>query len=122
MTDKSMLSDVELDSLFGAARAHPAMGEPDLMARVLADAEAVQPRGPARRARMSKPPFWQQLVAVLGGWPAVAGLASATVAGVWIGASNPTLLDAGLNPFSTNADAQYLSDLTSEFDYDLSES
>lgn len=76
MTDPN---DNMLDDLFAEARRiSPPVGG-DLMARVLADAAAAQ--APAR--------LWTRLFEMLGGWPALGGLAAATVAGVWIGVSPP---------------------------------
>lgn len=63
----------------------------DLMARVLADAERVQ-AGFATVAPRAAPPragLWAQIGAALGGWPAMAGLAAASVCGLWLGISPP---------------------------------
>lgn len=88
MTDKTPDgSGIEL--YFQAARAAPEAASPALMARILADAEAVQAatrRTPApRRAGLG-----EHLYRLLGGWPAMAGLATAAVAGLWLGTSLPT--------------------------------
>jgi len=64
----------------------------DLVARVLADAGERHPL-PALAIRRSDRPGWRvRLRAVmdeLGGWPAVAGLATSALAGVWIGVAAP---------------------------------
>lgn len=86
-TDK----DDFLERTFAEARRHPAEPDAALMARVLADAESVQAgliRAPGRR----RTSLWQRLRVELGGWPALAGLGAAALAGVWIGVSPPDAL------------------------------
>ncbi len=87
MTDIKRNDDM-LDDMFSQMRAGTDLApSDDLMTRVLADAATMQPASapiatpvvPARR------PFLQSLLAAIGGWPAVTGLATAGVAGVWIG-------------------------------------
>lgn len=86
----------ELEALFAAAR-HAPRGDPappDLLARVLADAEALQPAAPAARSRPAGPSpvaasRLRVLLGTLGGWPALGGLACAGVAGVAIGLALP---------------------------------
>ena len=77
MSDHKNLSDTELDGLLGAARSDATEAGADLLARVLGDADAVQSTmhviQPSRQKRRMLP----QLVALLGGWPAMAGLVSA---------------------------------------------
>ncbi|SDN42878.1 hypothetical protein SAMN05216196_101509 [Lutimaribacter pacificus] len=86
-------NDTRLETLFEAARGAAPKPSADLLARVLADAEAVQaaaapvPRKSAPRLR------WRQFVDAIGGWPAMAGLVSAGVAGLWLGISPPAALD-----------------------------
>ena len=67
-----------------------------LLARVMADAEAVrldlgapvpQAAAPARRRGIVA-----SLAEALGGWPAMAGLTAAAVTGIWLGASPPEML------------------------------
>ncbi|MFU1479405.1 hypothetical protein ACM25N_17460 [Roseovarius sp. C7] len=84
-----------LELFFDAARAQrPVPGE-DLMARVLTDAAALQPRQGAARD-----PLWARLVARwdglrrdMGGWPAMAGLATAAVTGIWVGSVAPEAIN-----------------------------
>ena len=84
--------ELDLDGLFAETRsARPVPGE-DLMARILADADAVAaarerpvPAAPARLA-------WRDWLVTLGGWPAVGGLVASTVAGLWIGVAQPAAL------------------------------
>ena len=92
-----------LDALFAAARTDGrAAARPDLLAKVLADAEALQPGfeplarrqqpdGPARSGIIA------QLMAAVGGWPSLTGLAAAAVAGIWVGFSAaPDMLPTGI--------------------------
>lgn len=87
--------DDALDDLFAAARGAEdwEMSEA-LTARIMADAAAEMPRPAAAPVRRGP---WAALVAALGGWPAVSGLAAATVAGVWLGAAPPPALDSFLS-------------------------
>ena len=71
-----------LDDLFAQARQLAPVPDAALTARVLADA--------ARPVPVPRPPqsFWAQL----GGWPALGGLATATIAGIWIGIASPSVV------------------------------
>lgn len=93
-TDRTMLSDNALEEIFAAGRdATPAPSEA-LMARIMADADgeiaARAPVAPVRRPGLS---LWGRIVSGLGGWPAVAGMVTATVAGIWIGFASPDQLN-----------------------------
>lgn len=108
MTQKPDGTD-PLAAHFAALKARPARPGPDLVARILADADRVQgePAAVAPPARVPhRPVRFAPLAAAiraLGGWPAMAGLATAAAAGVWIGIAPPsglvgaarTVLDAG---------------------------
>ena len=82
--------DIGLDAFFAAAADEAVVPPGDLMARVEAQALAEMPVARAR-VRVSG---WRQMLAALGGWPAVAGLAAACGAGVWIGVASPDTLGA----------------------------
>ena len=84
MTEDHM-KNKELDAYFHALKENAAEPSEALLARVLADAETAQPRTIAPLPAESRPSFWQDFLRAIGGWPALAGLATATVAGVWIG-------------------------------------
>lgn len=86
-----MQSD-DLDSLFAeAARQRPYV-PPALLARVEADALALQPRRVvAPRPRTSG--VWHRLVHAFGGGPALAGVCSAAVLGLALGYANPLAVD-----------------------------
>ncbi|MGH1368663.1 MAG: hypothetical protein ACRBCL_08595 [Maritimibacter sp.] len=92
MNNEDRLTDDALDAFFAAAKSDAPTPSDALMTAIMQDAiraaegfEAVK-TAPARGPKMG---LWATLMAVLGGWPAVAGMATATVAGVWIGAAAP---------------------------------
>lgn len=99
-----------LDAFFDAARRSPAAPSRDMLARVLADAETVRTVACASRPRQVRPAPIRDL---LGGWPAMAGLAAATLIGLWTGAGLPLAV-----PGVT--DATYLVDITPEMAFALS--
>jgi len=86
-TQTDSTPEAELDALFAQAQVHPPQADAAFMARVLADAQALQPRM-ARRAPV-RPGLWARLAAALGGAVAVAGLGSAAMAGLVIGYVQP---------------------------------
>lgn len=96
-TDKTMLDDAALEAFFVAGRACAPEPGPELMARILADADAevdarTRLRAPAaQRARQSR---WAAIMSAIGGWPAVASMATAAVTGVWLGFASPDQLNA----------------------------
>lgn len=84
--------DALLEALFAEARADQPDATPDLLARVLADAEGHQPQGRASAIASGEAqavPLIGRLLDAIGGWPSLAGLATATVAGLWIGLAAP---------------------------------
>ncbi|WP_417262827.1 hypothetical protein [Celeribacter sp.] len=100
MTDRNdtrnELTEMSLDALFKEAREAAPLPSGDLMARVLADAEdviATREAEEAARINALRPkqrhPIVAAMVAALGGWRAVAGLATAGVAGLAIGLGAP---------------------------------
>lgn len=87
MTDPK---DDDLDTLFAQMQGLAVVPGDALMARVLADAASAQAAGwPVPRPQ---PGLWDRMMAAIGGWPSVGGLAAATVAGLWIGVAPPTSL------------------------------
>ncbi len=88
--------DADLEALFAAAR-KPTVPPDALVARVLADADAIQamagakamppPLTPSRRG------FLGGLVEALGGWPTISGVTLAGVAGLAVGFAAPDLVD-----------------------------
>ncbi|MFY0679385.1 MAG: hypothetical protein JXR13_02315 [Thalassovita sp.] len=126
MTER-MEQDLELEALFDtAAQAKPAEPSADFMQRVLDDALAEQLRqatalapdpvqtGPSRG-------IWASLVGAIGGWPAVAGLATAGVAGLWIGVNPPTALSETAEAYLNISTDLYLVDAMPQLQFDVSE-
>ena len=87
------MTDKELDDLFAVARAAPPAASPAFLARVLEDAYDEQPAAPTGPApAMARGGIWGRLAAALGGGVALAGVATAGVAGVWLGFAPPAPL------------------------------
>lgn len=89
----------DLDDLFAAARHAPPPMPKALEAAILQDAADLQqerhaPEGRATGAnrRGGRSRLWQQFAAAIGGWPAVGGLAMASLTGLWIGIAPPSFL------------------------------
>lgn len=91
-----------LDALFAQARAERPEPGADLLARVMADAAGALPR-----TRPAAPQPWRRalrgIAAAFGGSAPLAGMASAAVAGLWIGFSAPEPL-LGLVPLWQESD------------------
>ncbi|WP_116133475.1 hypothetical protein [Tropicimonas sp. IMCC34043] len=92
--------DRELEAFFQAMRTEVAEPTPDLMARILEDAYGEQDlRAPVEaapvetQARAGRRFGLGAVLAALGGWPSLAGLACATIAGLWIGFHPPVAVD-----------------------------
>lgn len=116
MTDKQQMD--ALDALLRDAAGQTVAPGDDLMARVLADAAEVQPRAtalaPARPvpgAAAEPPGFVAAILDLLGGWPAVSGLAAAGVAGLWVGVAPPAALETlAVDMLGTSVSVDVLSD------------
>lgn len=121
MTDKKF-DPMELEHYFAAAGEYPARPSDAVMARVLADALDVQaaarPEVTKSRPRVSGV---KQILGELGGWPAMAGLTSAALTGVWLGINPPDELAATADAFLGSGDAAYLIDVVPEAAFDLAE-
>ncbi|MDO6728763.1 hypothetical protein Q4577_01955 [Marinovum sp. 2_MG-2023] len=120
--------DIFLDALFQEERAARNADMPevsaDLLARVLGDAETIQAGFdnaplPERKAAALRPGFWAQVSAAIGGWPALAGLVTASVCGLWLGISPPSGLSDTAALYYTDELAMF--DPMSGFDFDLEE-
>ena len=116
MTDrKNMLSedqmDNELKAFFDQERAQIPVPKPDLMARILADADAQQPNVFVSQISQSPSPWWKALFAEIGGWPSLAGFSTAACVGLWIGLGTGTLPTESLAMFSVTAEATTLDEL-----------
>lgn len=96
-TEDRMIDDAGLEAFFTAARAEAPVPSESLMARIVADAEAetaARAAAKARPARQSRPGLLAVALGALGGWPALAGMVTATVAGVWFGFAAPDEVNA----------------------------
>jgi len=112
MSDKDQ-AEGGLDVFFEAARAQAPGPSPDLLARVLADADATRQAHPTvGLAPAPRPGIAARLYRLLGGWPAMAGLVTAALTGIWIGTALPEGL---VGP----EEATYLVDITPEMAFDL---
>lgn len=81
------MRDTDLDDLFAEARRDTPGPSADLMARILADAAAGMPRPVCATPTPAPRRAWR--LALVGGGGLFAGLATATIAGVWIGVAQP---------------------------------
>lgn len=79
----------DLDDLLARTATHQPTVPSDLMARVMIDARQEQPRVVVAQ----KHGVWSALLELVGGWPAVGGLAMTGVAGIWIGIAPPVGLE-----------------------------
>ncbi|MBY6082722.1 hypothetical protein [Ruegeria arenilitoris] len=96
----------ELDLLFAEARqAHVDLPD-DLAVRILTDAEAIR-LAATKTAKPKSQGFLGNLVAGLGGWQALSGLAAASVVGAWVGFAAPSFLPDPANYIMTQ-DASYM--------------
>lgn len=93
------MQDKDLDDLFAQARAlRHDQPSAQLMARVLQDAAAEQPRA-AQHMQVIRPKlgFWSRLALALGGKPAFAGMAFAAILGVSLGYMAPAEVLGGFS-------------------------
>ncbi len=95
----------------------------DLAARMLVAAHAEQDRLGHARDAVDRVPvrggILRQFFDGIGGWPALAGMVTATVAGVWIGVSPPDIVAqriAWMGDASATGEDLYLVDVASAFD------
>jgi hypothetical protein len=90
-TDGSRGETGGLEPFFEAARQAPPEASEALLARVMADADAVaRTREAAALARpAARPGRLRGLLESLGGWPALAGLTAASAAGLALGVAMP---------------------------------
>ncbi|MGB7242128.1 MAG: hypothetical protein WBC93_08595 [Sulfitobacter sp.] len=121
MTDDPQKTDKLVDDLFTQARAAPVDPPAGLLARVVADAHALQP-GQVATAK-SRGLSWAAIVRALGGWQGLGGLATAACAGFWIGVSPPEVLpDAGAIIWgSETVESADYTPLLSGFGWDIEE-
>jgi len=95
MTEKKSFTDAELDALLAKAADVPQSADPHLMARIIADADQTADQREDAMTGATKAPrpgFLAGLFSGIGGWSAMAGLTTATLAGIWIGYASPESL------------------------------
>lgn len=113
MTDASEKPD-PLETDFAALKAQTSPPGDDLMARVVADAQAEQTAFMAPPV-VARQPARVRFMALIGGWPSMAGLATAGLAGIWIGMAQPALLVSGTEALFSGGDGAALDDLDTGF-------
>ncbi len=89
MTREKDNGDTLLEGFFEAGRKDAPAVPADLMERVFGDALAEMPAPPAA----ARPGPLARFSEAIGGWPSMAGLATAAVAGLWIGYAQPVGLE-----------------------------
>ncbi|WP_420861025.1 hypothetical protein [Algirhabdus cladophorae] len=101
--------DDPLDAFFAAAQADPPQASDDLLQRVMRDASDLQPQVDAWGAA-PEPSVWTRFKDMVGGWPSIAGLATATAAGLWIGIDTPMLADSVMSLYFDTGSAAAFDD------------
>ncbi len=117
MTDKRKAEEGGLGPWFDAGRAEAPAPSGDWLARMEAMALEEQPAPRSAEAPVARAPRsrLREMLAALGGWPAMAGLAVACATGIWFGAAAPSGLPDWL-PVS-GEDAITALEPASGFDY-----
>lgn len=118
MTDDKTQPD-GLDAFFSAARSTAPAASAGLLERITQDALAEQRRTASLIA--SGPGWLSQIWQGLGGWPALGGLTTATLAGVWIGVNPPSTVAFVTETYLGTESAGYVVDLSAEEVFDLPE-
>lgn len=125
MTDKHEFTEDGLETLFAAERAQSPVPSADLLGRIMADAQTqAQTQAQAQAGPVATAPqrgVFANLLQPIGGWPSLAGMATAGVVGVWIGFSQPAGLDMVAEQLMGTADSDYLVDLVPAFNTDFEE-
>lgn len=110
MTDDNKMTDAALEAMFEGARAAPPVVPEALMARVMADAGAMQP--------VAQRSVWREWFSTLGGLSGMGGLITASCLGFWIGVAPPQgLPDLAGSVFGVPSLLD--SELDDEFDGDM---
>lgn len=107
-----------LECLFSEAREATPQPSEALMARILADAERQRSMTAASEPHGG---LFRRLAATVGGWPSLAGMATAALAGVWIGYVSPGQLGGLATEFWPGADGYDLVDMVPPMDEFLAE-
>ncbi len=123
MTDKPTQTD-PLDQYFADARQNTPQPSTDLLARIVEDAVSTQKSSEGElRYTVDDTPrgVLASLLRQLGGWPTLAGLSTASVAGLWLGLSAPELLVAATQGVMQADEAVYAIEFEVESYFDFSE-
>ena len=100
MTRPEDQRDEMLNALFSQAKEHVTEPSPDFLGRLLEDAYAAQPVGGAAPDRQPRPPAELRLWQWLRRLAPPAGLATAGLAGFWLGFAQPAALLAPVTSLS----------------------
>lgn len=95
-TDKKPLNDQELEQFFAAMQADARAPSDRLLSAIMDDAARLQPQPallPVQPTGAPQRSFLHEVMATLGGWPAMAGMTTAAIAGVWLGVVAPAGLE-----------------------------
>ena len=114
MTDKTDFMARLETSLAEAGKTAP-VPSADLLARILSDADEHQPEAhsPAQpTGGLSR--FVDRVLGGVGGWPAMAGLATASVAGLYLGMNPPALLQSIGEGYLAGGGTAFLIDASAE--------
>ncbi|WP_298494649.1 dihydroorotate dehydrogenase [uncultured Maritimibacter sp.] len=113
MTKRDLNEDEFLELYFSAERAQGPEPSGDLMARIMADADATLATRPSPATKRARPRrnLFVAFAAAIGGWPAFASMATAAVAGVWIGVSAPNVLAHMTGGLIQSAESYAIEDL-----------
>lgn len=109
MDDKKTVLD--LDDFFASERDATYGLSAALMGRIMADAAGNSPARVKDVAPQSAS-FLTRILESLGGWPSVAGLASASVVGVWIGYAQPGYISSFTDVLISSDADTYLADIS----------
>jgi hypothetical protein len=116
--------DAPLEELFATARRTRPDAPVALQAAILADAVLLQKtRNEVLAAQQTAGRhstahrLWRQFAAAVGGWPAVGGMAAASLTGLWIGLAPPSFLPDPVERFAAFSSG---SQLITDLGYDVS--
>lgn len=111
-----------LEAYFAAERDAATLPSTDLLARIMADADAqIAQAQSVEVAAVPHRGLFSSLLDAIGGWPSLAGMATATVVGVWVGFSQPAGFDLVAEQLLGVEDTTYLVDLVPAFDTEIEE-
>lgn len=114
-TDKDDMP--ELEAFFDAARDVVPDPSDALMARIMADADAVADSWEEPVAAPARGGFLRDILDAVGGWPAVSGIVTAGFVGVIVGVSPPALLSELTDSYFYGTADAYLVDPSDGFGF-----